>query len=126
MHLRPVLKQSADTVLIAATGGSSTALGTYLRLLVEGCVEFGALFVTGSSPEPREFDGVALWGPPRDDWLTWYVSCAPHSPHPGSYFNSFREEEGFLSQLRQEKRDWITDHVSHYLRELETLPELQA
>ena len=33
-------------------------------------------------------------------------------PHLGSV----REEEEFLSQLRQDKRDWITHHVSrHFL-----------
>jgi len=58
---------------MVSTGGSATAVSTYLRLLVNGCAESGALFVAGSSSDTREFDGVALWGPPRDDWLPWCV-----------------------------------------------------
>ena len=58
---------------MVSTGGSATAVNTYLRLLVNGCAETGALFVAGSSSDTREFDGVALWGPPRDDWLPWCV-----------------------------------------------------
>jgi len=61
-------------VLAVSTGGSTTALNTYLRLLVDGCAESGALFVAGSSSGSHEFDGVALWSPPRDDWLPWCVT----------------------------------------------------
>ena len=63
---------------MVSTGGSPTAVSTYLRLLVNGCAESGALFVAGSSPDAREFDGVALWGPPSDDWLPWCVIRTSH------------------------------------------------
>jgi len=67
-------------VLMVSTGGSATALSTYLRLLLNGCVESGALFVAGSPPGSHEFDGVALWGPPGDDWLPWCVPRIPFLP----------------------------------------------
>ena len=43
--------------------------------------------------------------------------CIPHSAFPApndSYLDSTREEEEFMSQLRQEKRDWINHHVSRH------------
>jgi len=84
-----------------------------MRLLIDGCAESGTLFVAGSSSDSHDFDGVALWGPPRDDWLPW---CVPvlhvFRFHKGPYLGSPREEEGFLSQLKQEERDWLTHHVS--------------
>lgn len=63
---------------MVSTGGSATAVATYLRLLVNECAKSGALFVAGSSYDTREFDGAALWGPPRDDWLPWCVIHASH------------------------------------------------
>ncbi|KAF9648303.1 hypothetical protein BDM02DRAFT_2321535 [Thelephora ganbajun] len=93
---------SSDTVLMVSTGGSATALNTYLRLLVNGCVKSGALFAAWPSSGSHEFGGVALWGPPCDDWLP----CLP------------REEEEFLSELRQEERDWVTQHAIPRYEEL--------
>ena len=77
MPLHSTLSRNSDTVLMVSTGGSTTALSTYLRLLVAGCVGSGALFVAGTSSDSHEFDGVALWGPPSDDWVPW---CVPHAP----------------------------------------------
>ncbi|KAF9781258.1 hypothetical protein BJ322DRAFT_263899 [Thelephora terrestris] len=90
---------SNDTVVKVYTGGSTAALSTYLRLLLDGCVDSGGLFVAWTSPDSREFDAVALWSPPSKDWLPW-------------------EEEEFLSQLRQEKKDWITHHAISKYEEL--------
>ena len=69
--------------LMVSTGGSTTALSTYLRLLVDACAGSGALFVAWSSSDSHEFDGVALWGPPRDDWLPWCVTHTPRFLVPG-------------------------------------------
>ena len=114
VSLRSALNLNSDTVLLVLTGGSTTALSTYLRLLIDGCAESGTLFVAGSSSDSHDFDGVALWGPPRDDWLPWCVPLVPGFLFPNRHSSgSPREEEGFLSQLRQEERDWITHHVSH-------------
>lgn len=73
MPPRLTLNRNPDTVLTVSTGRSATAVSTYLRLLVEGCAESGALFVAGASSDSHDFDGLALWGPPCDDWLPWCV-----------------------------------------------------
>ena len=118
--------RNLDTVLDVSTGGSATAVSTYLRLLVDRCVESGAMFVAGPPSDSHQFDGVALWGPPRDDWLPWCVHRTLYSVLARAYLGSPREEEEFLSQLRQEKRDWITHHVRGYLLTSETIVELQV
>ena len=82
MYLRSALNRNSDKVLLVSTGGSPTALSTYLRLLINGCAESGTLFVAGSSSDSHDFNGVALWGPPRDDWLPWCVPRIPGSPVP--------------------------------------------
>lgn len=41
------------------------------------------MFVVGSSPNSSEFDGVALWGPPCDDWLPWCALRTLRFPVPG-------------------------------------------
>ena len=64
-------------MLAVSTGGSTSASRTYLRLLLDGCIDAGALYVACSSSESREFEGVALWGPPSDDWLPWFVPPTP-------------------------------------------------
>lgn len=83
MPPRLTLNRISDTVLMVSTGRSKTAVSTYLRLLVDGCAESGALFVAGSSSTSHEFDGVALWGPPRDDWLPWCVTLTSCFLVPG-------------------------------------------
>lgn len=102
MLLYSALNHTADTVLMVSTGASASAIGTYLRLLLNGCVESGALFVVWPSPESYEFEGVALWGPPSNDWLPWCVSPTPHfmptsDSRPGkrksSYLNYNRRRE---------------------------------
>lgn len=98
MPLFAALNRAAGTVLTVSTGGSTTGLATYLRLLLEGCIESGALFVACTSPKSREFDGVALWGPPCDDWLPWcafpasrfLLSMVLTSNFPGKMKNSYQ------------------------------------
>ena len=56
------------------------ARSAYLRILLNGCVKSGGLFVAFPSFESCEFDGVALWGSPCDDLLPWYAFCIPYLP----------------------------------------------
>lgn len=101
MSPRSPLNQTKDAVLKISTGPSTTALSTFLRLLLYGCVESGALFVAWPSSDSHEFEGVALWGPPSDDWLPWCVfrtpPTNPNDPRSGkrksSYLNCHRRRE---------------------------------